>query len=103
MVDRTTIRAYVAYGWAEVIRHARTQLVYNCPGVTPEEAKLLGLPVLMEWIDENGSQGYLAGILVAVEPDGDHRWAVTDDGLGADMNAAEFTMRMVSPDGIPAG
>lgn len=98
MIESTTVRAYVAYGWGEVIRHARTQLAYNSPGVTPAEAKFLGLPVLMEWTDEDGNQGSLVGMLVAVEPVGDHRWAVTDDGMGADMNATDFTMRLASPD-----
>jgi hypothetical protein len=97
-VDRNTVRVYLAASWAEVIRHARTELARNSPAATPDEAKYLGLPVLMEWVDEDGSEGGIEGVLIAIEPDGDRRWAVTDDGFGADMNTAGFTLRTIPAD-----
>lgn len=97
-IDRSTVRAYTAYGWAEVIRRAREELVRNSPAATPAEARYLGLPVLMEWIDPDGSEGSSVGVLVAIEQDGDRRWAVTDEGLGVNMDSADFTLRLAAPD-----
>jgi hypothetical protein len=92
-VDRETIRAYTGYSWAEVIRHARTELVRNSPLANQAERAMLGLPVHMSWREPDGSSGGALGVLVAIENDMRARWAVVDDGFGYDTQAEDFTMR----------
>ena len=92
-VDRETVGAYVAYGWAEVIRHALEELARNSSAATPDERALLGTMVHMQWHEADGELSSAIGRLVAVQVDHDGRWATTDDGFGFDTNAMGFVMR----------